>query len=862
MFNRAAYENSRPDGVGVLEIVRGEGEGQARQFVPLKRTTLSGEVTGPLAALRVTHVYGYARAQCAEALEAVYRFPLPGDAAVTGVRVHFGAVEIRAALAEREQAEQEYAAAREAGRQAALLTRESPNVFTLQVTGLQPDEDVTVETDYVQLARAEGAGWSLRVPLTTAPRYVRRDELATRHAQGQPLALLRDPGHRFALDLQLRGAATAASPTHALAIEEADGDLRVRLLASEVLPDRDCVLVWEPRGDATRPTLDAWLHAPATAGDVYFLAPVTPPADGGVAPRVPREVILLVDHSGSMSGPKWQAADWAVTRFLGSLSAEDSFALGVFHNTATWFASRPVAATPDAVARAGEFLAGQTDSGGTELGVVLEQALALPRAAGERARHVLVLTDAEVSDAGRILRLADGEAALPDRRRISVLCIDAAPNAFLAEQLAERGGGVARFLTSAPEEEDITTALDAVLADWAAPVWAGLRLGVQRPQAEAAGRTVATGTAWSEIDVGDLPAGRPVWVAGRVPRAAGPDLALRLTTARGEELAGCRLDLADAPARPALAALFGARRVAALEGLMHARYAELELRAHLAGLGYAPDRVLAPPAGAPPRVYAENAYADARAALRGLLVAEALRYGLACAETAFVAVRTEAGQRVAGRVAVANALPAGWSDDLLAAPAAAPAPALHRLAMATQPPAGPMFKLADRPDSARDTIQAVPGAIRGWVQRTFHTGGSPAAAPVGSPSPSRQVAPAAARVYRGTPRFSHGEAVLFDAAQAGAAGLPAGGTIARLLVRFPDGAPAPESLGPDLALLVYVDDLAAPRARVALADLVRQGGERPLNLRWRPGQLLRLVLRDPAGVWARGAPTLEVSVGG
>ncbi|HZS01277.1 MAG TPA: VIT and VWA domain-containing protein [Chloroflexota bacterium] len=863
MFNRVAYENSRPDGVGVLEIVRGgEGDDQPRQFVPLKRTAVSGEVTGPLAALRVTHSYGYTRAQCAEVLEAAYRFPLPGDAAVTGVRVRFGAVEIRAALAEREQAEQEYAEAREAGRQAALLTRESPDVFTLQVTGLQPDQDVTVETDYVQLARAEGAGWLLRVPLTTAPRYVRSDELATRHAQGQPLALLRDPGHRFALDLLIRGAATATSPTHALAVEEAGGDLRVRLQAGEVLPDRDCVLVWEPRGDARRPTLGAWLHAPAGAQEVYFLAQVTPPADGGVAPRVPREVILLVDHSASMSGAKWQAADWAVTRFLGSLTAEDCFALGVFHNTATWFASGPLAATPETVARAVRFLESQTDSGGTELGVALEQALALPRATGERARHVLVLTDAEVSDAGRILRLADGEAALANRRRISVLCIDAAPNAFLAEQLAERGGGVARFLTSAPEEGDITTALDAVLADWAAPVWAGLRLGVQRPRAEAAGRTVAAGDggAWSEIDLGDLPAGRPLWVAGRAPRDSAADLALRLTTARGEELAGCRLDLAEATERPALAALFGARRVAGLEGLMHARYAESELRAHLARLGYDPDRVLAPPAGTPPRVYAENAYADARVALRRLLVAEALRYGLASAETAFVAVRTEAGQRVAGTVVVANTLPAGWSDAFLAAPAARLGPIAHRLATAAPPAAQPMFRVADTAASPLDTLGAAPGAIRGWIERTFHMGGSPSA-PAEPPASAGPTPPAARPIFTGTPQFVNGEAVLFDAAQAGPAELPPAGTIARLMVRFPHGAPAPESLGAELVLLVYVDDLAAPRARVALADLVRQGGERPLNLRWQPGQPLRLVLRDPAGVWAGGAPALEVSLG-
>src|SRR5262245_49411193 len=163
MFNRAAYENSRPDGFGVLEVV-GEPSGEphpARRFVPLKRSELRGEVAGPLASLRLTQRFGYSREECDRVLEALYRFPLPGDAAVTGVTVRFGEVEIRASLREREQAEREYEEAKRAGRQAALAARESPDVFTLRIAGLQPDQEVVVEATYVQLARVEGSGWSL-----------------------------------------------------------------------------------------------------------------------------------------------------------------------------------------------------------------------------------------------------------------------------------------------------------------------------------------------------------------------------------------------------------------------------------------------------------------------------------------------------------------------------------------------------------------------------------------------------------------------------------------------------------------------------------------------------------------------------
>src|SRR5262249_23508778 len=158
------------------------------------------------------------------------------------------------------------------------------------------------------------AGWSLRVPLTTAPRYVRRDEANSPHAAGQPLAVVRDPGHRFALDLTFADAERIASSTHALAVEGG----HVRLRDGEVIPDRDCVLTWTATSDEKRPALRVWTHSDPASKQVYFLALCAPPRFAN-AKKVPREVILLVDHSGSMDGAKWEAADWAVERFLAGL---------------------------------------------------------------------------------------------------------------------------------------------------------------------------------------------------------------------------------------------------------------------------------------------------------------------------------------------------------------------------------------------------------------------------------------------------------------------------------------------------------------------------------------------------------------
>jgi len=184
-------------------------------------------------------------------------------------------------------------------------------VFTLQVTGLQPDQDVVVETSFVQLGRPTEPGWELRVPQTVGPRYSRIDEAGSPAASGQPLAVWRDPGHRFALDLVVRESGAIASSTHALTVgSNPDGSVRVRLRDGSVLPDRDVVLSRRSKQFSNRPSLEVLVHEAIDEGTRYFLALVASPAAGEPAKRVDREIALLVDQSGSMARPKWEACRW------------------------------------------------------------------------------------------------------------------------------------------------------------------------------------------------------------------------------------------------------------------------------------------------------------------------------------------------------------------------------------------------------------------------------------------------------------------------------------------------------------------------------------------------------------------------
>ena len=855
MFDPKGFENSRPDGFSVLEVVSELSRlSSVRRFVPLKHTCVTGEIAGPLADLRLTQTFLYTSRECSDVLEALYRFPLPGDAAVIGVTVRFGDTTIHAELKERAQAEADYEAARQQGRQATLTTRESPDVFTLHVTGLKPDQEVVVETAYVQLARYEGSDWTLRVPLTTAPRYVREDEGNSRHTYGQPLALLRDPGHRFVLNLLFRNSQNIQSETHALQVEMEEAGRRVRLRDGEVVPNQDCVLAWRAQQSLLQPALHLFLHNDPATAQVYFLALLAPPTAVPANQLVPREAVLLIDHSGSMQGDKWEATDRTVTRFLKGMRPQDTFALGLFHDSTRWFAEKPIAATLQNVTASVKFLKRNRDSGGTNLGVALEQALHLPQTTDSRARHLLIVTDAEVSDGGRLLQLASAEATQPQGRRISVICIDAAPNALLANELAERGGGVCRFLTSDPEQEDVEAALDSLLQDWSAPVLHGLRLVVDRPKAEVVEHTVQPQSQGDNcsIDIGDLPAGRAVWIAGRVPVGDSPHLSFRLVTAEGSEVAACQQDLdVTEEHRPALKALFGARRVLGLEYLMTGDYTGEDLHDRLAHLGYDPYTALIGPSQRG-RLYRENQQQDTRTVLRGLLVREALEYGLASAETAFIAVGSEAEAIPQKTVAIPNALPSGWSP-LMAGDMCG---SMREVTAAYGTGSNGDIN-CDECDSGLDGAddgERISYVYPNIVQKTIHALGNLLRGG-GKPQGAIQV-PGLGVVFSGVPVFDHGEAILFESATADTPFWS--GCIALFEVSFPQGPPS--DLDSELELLLFIGDLTAPRMCVRLSELMHQGGMHPVNIVKEKWEGLRLVLRDPKGIWREFAPELIVTM--
>jgi Ca-activated chloride channel family protein len=512
------------------------------------------------------------------------------------------------------------------------------------------------------------------------------------------------------------------------------------------------------------------------------------------------------------------------------LTEKDRFRIGVFHNSVTWWSDAPKAMDDAARKDAAHFLESHKDSGGTELGVALEQALHGHRPAGEFSRQVLIVTDAQVSDEGRLIRLAEEESKRTDRRRISILCVDSSPNEALARQLAEAGGGSDRYVTSNPEGGDITTALDEIVDTWARPIATGLRLEVRTDALYATSRRPTTSSAdgWCGLDLGDLPAGRPLWASGEA--AIGDDpLTLRLVDGHGEILATWT-EVDGAQTHGGVAALVGARRLQQLEALKGARYASAELRKRVEELGVVP----AEGGTGGGTLYPENQPVDE--ILAKLICHESLRSGIASTETAFVAVRTESGKSVERTIIVASATPEGWEDAGLVRMAAP-----MMMSQINSPPLSRNFYETDV--CCSDSGPAYPSRSA--------RNASPRLQAVGA----RQPRASTVTLFDGVPAAGVGRIVLAErtVGRKGAQGLQASRLLS--LIAEADGGVFPEGA----ELLLFVGDLARARARVRLSDLLG-GATRPLNITCTDGQVLRLVLLVP-GTATQAPSHLKISLG-
>jgi len=438
---------------------------------PQLNTDVKIEITGMVAYARVIQEF---ENPGDEWLEGVYVFPLPEDAAVSHLTMDVGDRVIEGVIKEREEAKKVYSQAKKEGKKASLLEQERPNIFMMSLANIGPHEVIKVELEYQQTVRLDNGLFSLRFPTVVGPRYIpgqqtgnenRFDEFnlsgwafATTEVPDAPrisppvVEPGQDPDNPVSLEVILDpgfNLAKLQSLYHAVDINYINDEVaEIRLNNTWAVADQDFVLEWAPdKGRAPQ----AALFAEEKKGENFIYLMVMPPAENSVTDyHIPREVIFVVDVSGSMAGPSIRQAKDALVFAVSRLQPEDRFNIITFNDIVDRFFNYPMTGTKEHIQKALHFIKRLEATGGTEIEPALYEALDGSKNLN-RIRQVIFMTDGSVGNEQQLLQTV--RERLGDSR-IFTIGIGSAPNSYFMRNIAERGKGTFTYIGDVKEVQE------------------------------------------------------------------------------------------------------------------------------------------------------------------------------------------------------------------------------------------------------------------------------------------------------------------------------------------------------------------------------------------------------------------------
>lgn len=541
---------------------------EAGKYVPAPRlqTDVEIAVSGPIARVSVTQRFenpsnGW--------VEGIYVFPLPEESAVDTLKMRVGDRLIEGVIKVREEARQIYEQAKREGRKAALLEQQRDNLFTNAVANIGPGETVIVNIEYQQTVKQDGGQFSLRFPMVVAPRYSPQPVIQTvdfSNSNGSGFGVVDPVPDREKIEAPILDPRTNAkinpvtltvklaagfpigkveSPFHEMISRKQDEATRILTLENGSVPaDRDFELNWRASGEAP----SAALFTETVNGDDYVLAFITPPEiDISALPKKDREIIFVIDNSGSMAGESMVQAKLALEDALDRLSPADRFNIVRFDDTHEIIFRDAVPADRENLAIARRFVRGLEADGGTEMLPALQTALIDRNSADtSRIRQVVFITDGAI---GNEQQLFTTIAQNRGRSRVFTVGIGSAPNSFFMNRAAELGRGTFTHIGSTGQVKERMSRFFAKLEN---PVMTGLSVQGQ-------------GVTLSEVSPDPLPdlyKGEPIVLAAKADDASGM---LALSGDYAGQPWQVNLDLAQATEGEGIGKLWARRKIASLE---------------------------------------------------------------------------------------------------------------------------------------------------------------------------------------------------------------------------------------------------------------------------------------------------------
>lgn len=453
---------------------------------PTVDTNVEIDIAGLLARVKVSQTFSN---PTQEWQEGIYVFPLPETAAVDHLWMKVGERIIEGEIQTKKQAKKIYQQAKAAGKRASLVEQQRPNIFTSKVANIAPGDHITVIIEYQQTVAQDQGEFSLRFPMVVAPRYIpgnvigNNEEISDFNGSGWAVNTdqVPDASHITPpmtldlinpVDLSVRLAAgfplaNVESRYHQINDEVLEEGVRKLTVVESVPANRDFELVWQAKASSSP---QAALFKHQQNNQDYALVMLTPPSQLN-KDSIARELIFVIDTSGSMDGTSIKQAKKALLYGLGKLRPQDKFNIIRFSDDLESVFKKPRLATQKNVDIAFDFVDWLRAGGGTEMLPVLSLALAGDEES-QSLRQIVFLTDGSIGNEDELF----GEIKQNlGNSRLFTVGIGSAPNSHFMNRAARFGRGTHSYIGA---QSEVNQKMQTLFNKLAHPVLTDIQLEI------------------------------------------------------------------------------------------------------------------------------------------------------------------------------------------------------------------------------------------------------------------------------------------------------------------------------------------------------------------------------------------------
>jgi len=434
IFTSAFAQSTKDKTLAPYFFVQGD---PSVDHLPLKDTRVEISVSGVIADVKVVQTY---RNEGLRPINATYVFPASTRAAVYGMRMQIGNEVIVAKIKEREQAKKDFEKAKEEGKSASLLEQDRPNVFTMKLANVMPQEEVNIELRYTELLVPTDGTYEVVFPTVVGPRY------ASKHSGKSEDGFVSTPylheGEQPPSALHISARVSAGVPIQSFNCPSHNvypqwvSPNTAQVTFDDANPfqaNQDFVLRYRLAGNQ----INSGLLLFQGQDENFFLYMAQPPERVATDDIPPREYIFVVDVSGSMSGFPLETSKSLLTKLISQLRPTDYFNVVLFAGDSTVLSENSLQANAANLDTAIRLLNDQRSNGGTELLAAIQRAMNLPRQQNI-SRNIVLVTDGYVSGEQGVF---DYIRSNLNQSNVFAFGIGSAVNRYLIEGVAKAGMG-------------------------------------------------------------------------------------------------------------------------------------------------------------------------------------------------------------------------------------------------------------------------------------------------------------------------------------------------------------------------------------------------------------------------------------